>query len=124
MDRDVSAQRAHAGAGGGHRSGALLAVDGQYLYVGEFGHLFWLGLTPQGYAETSRAWLFAARESWTLPVLSRGLLYVRQNTRDLLPDYPPGCSATTSGAAGRPHPDPARDLSAHMHSPQPARCQV
>ena len=89
MDRDVSAQRAHAGAGGGHRSGALLAVDGQYLYVGEFGHLFWLGLTPQGYAETSRAWLFAARESWTLPVLSRGLLYVRQNTRDVFDQSSP-----------------------------------
>ncbi len=31
-----------------------------------------------------RAWLMAARESWVLPVLSRGLLYVAQNTRDLL----------------------------------------
>ena len=32
---------------------------------------------------SSRAWLFAARESWALPVLSRGLLYVVQNTRDI-----------------------------------------
>ena len=32
----------------------------------------------------SRARLFAARESWALPVLSRGLLYVMQNTRDVL----------------------------------------
>ena len=44
----------------------------------------WLDLTPDGYREVSRAWFAAARESWTLPVLSRGLLYVVQNSRDLL----------------------------------------
>jgi hypothetical protein len=32
----------------------------------------------------SRAWLFPARESWTLPVLSRGLLYVAQNAQDIV----------------------------------------
>ena len=64
--------------------GSLLAVDGQFLCLGEFGHLLWMDLTPKGYKQVSRAWLFAARESWGLPVLSRGLLYVAQNTRDLL----------------------------------------
>ena len=48
------------------------------------GHLLWMNLTPKGYQEVSRARLFAARESWALPVLSRGLLYVMQNTRDVL----------------------------------------
>ena len=43
-----------------------------------------MDLTPKGYRQLSRAWLFQARESWTLPVLSRGLLYVAQNTRDKL----------------------------------------
>jgi outer membrane protein assembly factor BamB len=62
--------------------GSLLAVDGQFLCLGELGHLLWMDLTPKGYREVSRARLFAARESWTLPVLSRGLLYVMQNTRD------------------------------------------
>jgi len=62
--------------------GSLLAVDGQFLCLGELGHLLWMELTPRGYKELSRAWLFAARESWALPVLSRGLLYVVQNTRD------------------------------------------
>ena len=62
--------------------GSLLAVDGSFLCLGEMGHLLWMDLTPKGYKEVSRAWLFAARESWTLPVLSRGLLYVAQNTRD------------------------------------------
>jgi putative pyrroloquinoline-quinone binding quinoprotein len=64
--------------------GSLLAVDGQFLCLGELGHLLWIDLTPKGYKEVSRAWLFAARESWGLPVLSRGLLYVAQNTRDFL----------------------------------------
>jgi len=64
--------------------GALLAVDGQFLCLGEMGHLLWMDLTPKGYKEISRTWLFAARESWALPVLSRGLLYVAQNTRDIL----------------------------------------
>ncbi|HLG59102.1 MAG TPA: PQQ-binding-like beta-propeller repeat protein [Vicinamibacterales bacterium] len=64
--------------------GSLLAADGQYLCLGELGHLLWMDLTPKGYKEVSRAWLFAARESWGLPVLSHGLLYVAQNTRDTL----------------------------------------
>jgi outer membrane protein assembly factor BamB len=68
----------------GTARGSLLAVDGHFLCLGELGHLIWMDLTPLGYTEVSRAWLFAARESWTLPVLSRGLLYVVQNTTDLL----------------------------------------
>ena len=63
--------------------GSLLAVDGQFLCLGELGHLLWLDLTPEGYTEVSRTWLMGARESWTLPVLSRGLLYVVQNTLDV-----------------------------------------
>jgi outer membrane protein assembly factor BamB len=63
--------------------GSLLAVDGNYLCIGELGHLLWLDLTPSGYRQISRAWLFAARESWTLPVLSHGLLYVCQNSREV-----------------------------------------
>jgi outer membrane protein assembly factor BamB len=64
--------------------GSLLSVDGKFLCLGEMGHLLWLNLSPTGYKEIARTWLFAARESWTLPVLSRGLLYVCQNTRDVL----------------------------------------
>jgi outer membrane protein assembly factor BamB len=64
--------------------GSLLAADGQFLCLGELGHLLWMDLSPKGYREVSRTWLFAARESWSLPVLSRGLLYVTQNSRDTL----------------------------------------
>jgi outer membrane protein assembly factor BamB len=64
--------------------GSLLSVDGEFLCLGELGHLLWMNLTPKGYQQISRAWLFAARESWALPVLSHGLLYVVQNARDTL----------------------------------------
>jgi outer membrane protein assembly factor BamB len=64
--------------------GSLLGADGQFLCLGELGHLLWMDLTPNGYKEVSRTRLFAARESWALPVLSRGLLYVAQNTRDIV----------------------------------------
>jgi len=60
----------------------LMPVDGRFLCLGEFGHLLWVELSPAGYREVSRAWLFAAGETWTPPVLSRGLLYICQNARD------------------------------------------
>lgn len=83
------------GRGGGRQQvmstyrGSLMSVDGQFLCLGELGHLLWLDLSPKGYRQVARAWLFAARESWALPVLSRGLLYVMQNTRDTLAGTPP-----------------------------------
>ncbi|MEM9405149.1 MAG: PQQ-binding-like beta-propeller repeat protein, partial [Acidobacteriota bacterium] len=64
--------------------GSLLKVDGAYLCLGERGHLLWLDLTPEGCEVLARTWLFAAYETWTPPVVSRGLLYVSQNTRDFL----------------------------------------
>jgi outer membrane protein assembly factor BamB len=69
--------------------GSLMAVDGAFLCLGELGHLLWLDLTPEGYQEVSRTWLFPARESWVLPVVSRGLLYVSQNARGLLRETDP-----------------------------------
>ncbi|MBX5495762.1 MAG: PQQ-like beta-propeller repeat protein [Bryobacteraceae bacterium] len=69
--------------------GTLLAVDGRFLCLGELGHLLWLDLSPKGYKELKRAWLFAARETWSLPVLSRGLLYISQHSRDVLHNTPP-----------------------------------
>ncbi len=69
--------------------GSLLLVDGQFLAIGEHGHLLWLELTPEGAQVLSRASLFQARETWALPVLSRGLLYVSQNTRGSYDKKPP-----------------------------------
>jgi len=69
--------------------GNLLQVDGRFLVLGEMGHLLWMDLNPAGFKEGSRAWLFAARETWSLPVLSRGLLYVVQHSKDVLRNQGP-----------------------------------
>jgi len=65
--------------GGGYGRASLLAVDGSILCLGEFGDLAWLDLTRAGASVKSRAKLFNAPETWTLPAISRGLLYVSQN---------------------------------------------
>ena len=62
--------------------GSLLAVDGKFLCLGEMGHLLWLDLTPEGHKQIDRGWLFFSKETWALPVVSRGLLYICQNRRD------------------------------------------
>ncbi len=67
--------------GGGFGRASLLAVDGGVLCLGEFGDLAWVELTPKGASVKSRAKLFNAPETWTLPAISRGLLYVSQNER-------------------------------------------
>jgi outer membrane protein assembly factor BamB len=64
--------------------GSILQVDGGYLVLGERGHLLWLDLSPKGVKILGRAWLFFADQTWALPVLSRGLLYISQNSRDPL----------------------------------------
>lgn len=60
----------------------LLQADGKTWMLGEFGHLLRVELTPKGFEEKQRATLFSATETWTPPVLSRGLLYVCQNNPD------------------------------------------
>ena len=62
--------------------GTLLHVDGGFLCLGELGHLLWLDLSPKGWKEIVRTRLFLARETWSAPVISRGLLYVSQHGRD------------------------------------------
>jgi len=62
--------------------GSLLRVDGSFLCLGEWGTLCWLDLKPEGAKVESSAQLFVATQSWTLPALSRGLLYVSQNEPD------------------------------------------
>ena len=64
--------------------GNLLHVDGRFLCQGEYGHLLWLDLSPAGYKEVSRCWPFFGRYTWALPVVSRGLVYINQNSPDPL----------------------------------------
>jgi outer membrane protein assembly factor BamB len=67
----------------------LLHADGKTLCLTEWGHLLYLDLSPAGCRVSSRKWLFAAGETWSPPVLSRGLLYVNQNAPDGLSKKPP-----------------------------------
>ena len=69
--------------------GSLLWVDGLFVALGELGHLLRLELTPMGYKEIARSWLFSARQTWNLPVLSHGLLYITQNEHSLFDRAPP-----------------------------------
>ena len=69
--------------------GWLLLVDGRCLCLGEYGDLLWLDLDPSGYRPSSRTRLFTAPETWTPPVLSRGLLYICQNRPDPSDGTPP-----------------------------------
>lgn len=69
--------------------GSLLEADGKFFCLGEAGHLQCWDLTPKGMTEIARCWLFAAHETWTPLVLSKGLLYVVQNHADELNGKPP-----------------------------------
>lgn len=69
--------------------GNLLMVDGRFLALGEHGHLLWLDLNPSGPRILDRTRLFLARETWSPPVISKGLLYVSQNSRSIDPPAGP-----------------------------------
>jgi outer membrane protein assembly factor BamB len=68
---------------------SMLKVDGRYLVLGEQGQLLWLALSPQGPKILSQTTLFLSRQSWTPPVISKGLLYITQNERDFISGKPP-----------------------------------
>jgi outer membrane protein assembly factor BamB len=60
------------------RANLLGTADG-VLCLGEFGELAWLELTAKGAKVIERTKLFDAPETWSMPALSHGLLYVQQN---------------------------------------------
>lgn len=62
---------------------SLLCVDGAFLCLGELGALLWLDLSPGGCRIIDRTQLFYAQQTWSLPAISRGLLYVCQQARDI-----------------------------------------
>ena len=68
---------------------SLLKVGSRFLCLGEWGTLAWLDLTPTSATRAATAQLFTAQQSWTLPALSHGLLYVCQNDDDRLTAAPP-----------------------------------
>jgi hypothetical protein len=66
----------------GFMRGTLLQVDGKTLCLGETGTLLWLDLSPSGVKVEARTQLFYALNTWCVPAVSRGLLYVMQNERE------------------------------------------
>jgi outer membrane protein assembly factor BamB len=73
----------------GFKRGSLLHVDGRFLCLGEWGSLAWLDLTPEGMKISSRTQPFVAQQSWTMPVVSHGLLYLCQHEKDELSERAP-----------------------------------
>ena len=69
-------------------NGCLIRADGRFLCLTDWGHLLWLDCTPAGARVLARASLFRAVESWTPPVVCRGLLYVCQNKRERIGSAP------------------------------------
>jgi outer membrane protein assembly factor BamB len=67
---------------GGFGIASLIRADGRYLCLGETGLIAWLDLSPDGCKILSARRLFNAKQTWTAPVLSRGLLYIAQNNPD------------------------------------------
>jgi outer membrane protein assembly factor BamB len=67
--------------------GSLLWADNHFICLGETGLLAWLDLSPKGCRIIYSCRLFSADQTWTAPVLSKGLLYINQNLPDQ--DNPP-----------------------------------
>ena len=65
--------------GGTYGRASLLATGDGVLCLGESGELAWLELSPKGVRVVEHCKLFDAPETWTLPALTHGLLYVQQN---------------------------------------------
>ena len=61
--------------------GSLLSIDGLFLCLGEWGHLFWLDLSPEGCNVLNRTRIVPAKYVWGLPVVSHGLLYINQSEK-------------------------------------------
>jgi outer membrane protein assembly factor BamB len=56
--------------------GSLLYADGHLIVLGDKGALSLVEATPEGYRETARYAIFKGK-TWTMPTLSGGTLYVR-----------------------------------------------
>lgn len=67
----------------GFRNSSLVAAGKRFLALGEGGDLIAATMTPEGYTELARAKVLDGL-CWTPPVLSNGLLYVRNSAGDLV----------------------------------------
>lgn len=70
------------------KRGCLLHVDGKFLCWGEWGTLAWLEMSPKGIKILSSTQPFLTQQSWTLPTISQGLIYLVQRGKDELTGTP------------------------------------
>lgn len=61
---------------------SLLQTGDEFLALSEFGSFLRMNLSPEGWQIKEKTQLFFAPETWTLPALSKGLLYIMQNDTD------------------------------------------
>lgn len=61
--------------------GSFLQANERTFSLGEDGALLELQLSPEKATILQRTRLFSARDTWTPPVIHRGLLYIAQNTK-------------------------------------------
>ncbi len=64
--------------------GSLVAVDSKLIYLNEIGEIIAIEADPGSYKEISRAKSGLTAKCWTMPVLSNGRLYCRNDRGDLL----------------------------------------
>lgn len=69
--------------------GALLYSDGHFIGLGERGDLTLLQLTPTGHKELRRVPDVLAYPAWTVPTVSNGLLYLRDEEKLICMDLRP-----------------------------------
>lgn len=62
--------------------GSILKADGRFYSLGELGSFGILDLSSKGAKLEQVEQLFTARSTWSLPVVSRGLLYIVQHEPD------------------------------------------
>ncbi len=68
--------------------GCMLHADGRNYALGELGTLGILKFSEEGYEEIDRTQLFFAQSTWSLPVISKGLLYISQHQTDFVSKTP------------------------------------
>ena len=79
----------------GYSKGTLIAADGHLILLGEKGNLGLAVATPEGFVENANVPLMTNR-CWTMPSLSDGRLYVRNETEIVAVDLRPTSPRTDS----------------------------
>ena len=69
--------------------GSLLQADGRTFALGEDGVFAEFELSPKAVKVKQQTQLFVAEQTWALPVVHRGLLYISQHTKDFIDGKPP-----------------------------------